>query len=905
MLSSGSDRAAATSVVVANSPPRHLGAGVDLRPAPVLERDAAFDTLGWRWKQTMAGHGGLVFLSGEAGAGRTTVAYEFRRRIAGRARMLVAVSDGALTRRGWGPVTDLADALGVPAVPDDLGSGLAMSFRRLRMALGRAPTLLLLEDVHWADAATLDLVRFLARGLDGLPVLVLATFRDDEVTAGHPLAALLGDLVSTPTVTRLQLPLLSAAAVAQLAIAHGGGVDVDALYESTGGNPFLVTEVLAAGSVSTPRSVRHAMVARAARLSTAARRVLDAAAVVGPTAEIGLLLDTSGQPAAALDECVAGGVLLDVGTSVAFQHDVIRRAVLEGISPARRAELHQQVLAHLVGAGSTDHRRLAGHAVGGGNAASVAAFAPRAAAAAARLGSHRQAAEHLRTALGVEHAMTTAERADVLERLSYEYHLTSAPLEAFEARQQAVALREAAGDLSRVGAGQRWLARLSWSLGRSAEAQRYAAAAVDTLEPLGASADLAMAYSTLSQLRMLRGRPEEALDWGHRARATALEVGDQEAEAHALNNIGTALLRRGDLDEGRRRLDQSLAISLRHDLPEHAARAWSNIGALQAAKRMLPEAVRTLHDGIAYCDQRDLVSASLCMRSWLCGVLLEHGDVEPARRLSDEVLRHPQLSVLTRTPALITLGTARVRRGEETGAARLAEALELARGTNEPLLLLPVTLLQAEAAWTAGRADEIVGLTDQVWARYAASWEPWVLAELAWWRRLGGADEPVPFELPEPFALMRSGRRREASAAWSALGRPFWAALALMDGGAADTSEAVATMLRLDAAGSAQAVRRDLARRGRPVPRGPRPAARSNAAGLTARELQILGYLVEGLSDAELAARLTLSQRTVSHHVSAVLRKLGVPSRSRAAAAAAAILGDLTPTVREELPARP
>jgi DNA-binding NarL/FixJ family response regulator len=141
---------------------------------------------------------------------------------------------------------------------------------------------------------------------------------------------------------------------------------------------------------------------------------------------------------------------------------------------------------------------------------------------------------------------------------------------------------------------------------------------------------------------------------------------------------------------------------------------------------------------------------------------------------------------------------------------------------------------------------------------------------------------------------MRDGRVREASAAWTAIGRPFWAAMALAAGEPADTAEAVAMLLRIDAPASAQAVRRDLALRGLPVPRGPRSAARANAAGLTARQLEVLRLLVDGLSDAEIAARLTLSERTVGHHVSAVLHKLGVPSRSRAAAAGAPILAALT-----------
>jgi DNA-binding CsgD family transcriptional regulator/tetratricopeptide (TPR) repeat protein len=476
--------------------------------------------------------------------------------------------------------------------------------------------------------------------------------------------------------------------------------------------------------------------------------------------------------------------------------------------------------------------------------------------------------------------MSPAVRAQLLERLSYECYLTGEPLEAFETRLAAVALHEAAGDTRALGGGQRWLSRLAWFLGRSVDAEQYALAAVATLEPLGRGANLAMAYSNVSHLRMMGGTPEETLAWGQRALDEAHAVGDREIEAHALNNMGTALLRRGALVEGRSRLDQSLDIALADGLEEHAARAYVNIGALQTAKRELAEAEQTFRTGLAYCSERDLDTTGVYIQGWLAGVLIERGETDAAVRLADGVLGRPHLSVVSRIPALLVTGLAGVRRGDPETAALLARVHELAEGTAEPQRLLPEALLQAEAAWTAGRVHDIVPVTDTVWRHLAGAWEPWIVAELAWWRALAGAEDELGFELPAPFALMRAGRAREASTAWAQLGRPFWAALALAGGQPPDTSEAVAALLRLGATASAQAVRRDLAQRGLPVPRGPRSTGRPNVAGLTARELEVLGYLVEGLSDADIAARLTLSERTVGHHVSAILRKLGVPSRS-------------------------
>jgi DNA-binding CsgD family transcriptional regulator/tetratricopeptide (TPR) repeat protein len=858
------------------------------RAGRLLERDAELTALRSFWTDALGGRGRLVFLGGEAGAGKTSVALEFGRQVAARARFLVGYCDGGTAPRALGPLVDVAEPLGVREELDAPGVRRVSLFPRVRVALGRAPTVLLLEDVHWADEATLALVRYLARRMNGLPLLVVATFRDDEVSATHPLAILMGDLATAASVVRMQLPLLTVAAVGELARASGRTVDVEALHASTDGNPFFVTEVLAAGTDRLPTTVRDAVSSRASRLSDPARRVLDAAAVIGTAAEIGLLLDAADQGADALDECVRGGVLLDQGASVAFRHDLARQAILDAVPPATRVALHRRVLAQLVASASRDHRRLVHHAVACGDAAAVLVHAPRAADQAARLGSHRGAAEHLRTALRYGDTLSSAARADLLERLSYECYVTSELVEAVESRRAAVTLREALGDRRGVGVGQRWLSRYSWYFGVHGEAQRLAEAAVDNLEPFGSGAELAMAYSNLSQLQMLSGLTGGALLWGRRALDEARAVGDREVEAHALNNMGSAQLLRGDLVEGLALLGRSLDIALVDDLEEHATRAWINIGTLQFSKRMLREAERTLRTGIGYCAERDLISDVVYLQSRLAQVRLEQGATEEAVHLADDTLRRPQASAVSRVAALLARATVAVRTGGPDSEAQLTELQDLARRTAEPQRMLPVALLLAEAAWTAGRSTDIVPLTDEVWTAYR-SWEPWVLAELAWWRRLGGAHDDFAFELPAPFALMRDGHVREASTAWAAIGRPFWAALALTSGEPADAAESVAALLRLGAPASAQAVRRDLAALGRRVPRGPRSAARENSAGLTARELDVLGLLVEGLSDAEIAVRLTLSRRTVGHHVSAVLHKLDVPSRSRAAAAGAVL----------------
>jgi DNA-binding CsgD family transcriptional regulator len=162
------------------------------------------------------------------------------------------------------------------------------------------------------------------------------------------------------------------------------------------------------------------------------------------------------------------------------------------------------------------------------------------------------------------------------------------------------------------------------------------------------------------------------------------------------------------------------------------------------------------------------------------------------------------------------------------------------------------------------------------------------VGELAWWRFVAGERSPVPVGVAEPFALMLGDHAQEAAAAWAAIGSPWWEALALARSAElSDTRRALTILDELGAVATARAVIRDLRLRGLPVPRGPRSATRDNPAGLTERELEVLQLLTLGLSNAEVAQRLTLSEKTVGHHVSAVLRKLGARSRSRAVAIAA------------------
>jgi len=848
----------------------------------LIEREDFLASLEGLLGEAQGGSGRLVFLGGEAGVGKTTLA-----------AALIDAADAQVVRRGCCDNVTMAEVLGplVDALPEvaemldgEAGVSRLRLFRHVRDILSEPPTLLVLEDVHWADEATLEVLRFVGRRLGGTRLMILATFRSEEVGSDHPLTVVLGDLAALPGVIRMQLPALTLTGVRQLLDRTGSALDAGEVYQRTGGNPFYVTEVLAAGSERVPATVRDAVLARVSRLSRAGREVLDAAAVLGRRIEINLLVGVSGQSLAAVDECLRRGALVADNDALSFRHELTRLAVDQSLSPGLRAGLHARALAQLTAWESGDDRRLAHHAAGCGDRAAVLRHAPLAAARAARLGAHREAADQFKLALRY-HDIPDRRRATLLEQLSYELYLTDQLENSRDSRLQALEIHELEKDVLSIGMSQRWLSRLSWFLAHNADSERYAAAAVATLQSLEPGRELAMAYSNLAQLRMLADDATEAVRWGTKAIELARRLGDREAETHALNNVGTALSNSGDVIEGRVRLTQSLDLALADDRHEHVARAYTNLGSTAVSNRLFSYADGQLRSGITYCTDRDLDSWRLYMGAWLARSLAEQGQYAAAEQWLADPVRHPDIAPVTRVAVLAVAGVLAARRGDATSA--LDEALPLAIHTGESQRLVPVAAARAEAAWIAGRRADIVADIDRAWPAAIAHPQTWDLGELGWWLQLAGDRRQIRTPLAPPFALMQAGKHRAAADEWRALGCPLWSAYALAF--SPETRDVQECMKILDGLGVPavhRAVLRDRRARGLAVPRGPRATSRGNPSGLTAREIEVLGLLTDGLSYAEVAERLFLSERTVGHHVSAVLRKLGEPTRSRAVAAA-------------------
>lgn len=860
--------------------------GMDL-----LERERFLGDLATLLGDVAARGGRTAVVSGEAGIGKTALVERFTERHRNRARVLWGGCDALFTPRTLGPLRDIAQQTEGPLrdlLDRDAPRTTIFSAFLTELQRPSPPTIAVFEDVHWADEATLDFVKFLGRRIHRTHTLLILTCRDDELGPRHPLRTVLGDLPSTAA-TRLHLPPLSVAAVARLA--RAAGRSAEGLHAATSGNPFFVTEVLASGESGVPPTVRDAVLARAARLSPAARDLVDLAAVIPTKVERWLLDDTLAPTSTVFDECIEAGMLTgDEGTgTLSFRHELARRALEDALPPGLRQALHARVLRVLENrpAASVDVARLVHHASHADYGASVLRFAPMAARQASTLGAHRQAAAHYETALRHASALDAEGRAVLLEGRSYECYLTGQLEAALGARETALLIWTQLAHKEREGDTLRWLSRLCSQLARNSEAERHASHAIEVLEGVPPGSELAMAYSNRAQLHMLANENTEAVRWGMRAIELARALNDHETLVHALTNVGTAEYSTGD-ERGRAKLEESLRLALEHAFEEHTARAFGNLATESARQRDFGRAARYLSDGIAYCTtDRDLDPYAASMRSTGARVSLDKGLWAEAVHQATAVLDTPGLFPIGRLKALTVLGVARVRQGEPGASALLYQARDLAKGTGELQRIAPVAAALAEAAWL--RADLERTLTEARDAFELASGKshPWFLGELAFWMWRGRGLHKPPPGIATPFGVQIAGDWRAAAELWERIGCPYERAMALLDGDEEAQRTALAIFERLGAAPAAEIVRRRLRMLGaRGVPRGPRSTTKSNPGGLTTRELEILGLLVEGMSTPKIAKRLFVSPKTIDNHVSTLLAKLDVHSRAEAVAAA-------------------
>jgi DNA-binding CsgD family transcriptional regulator len=852
----------------------------------LLERDTELAALTTALTDAADRQGSVVLIAGEPGIGKSTLVTAATSSVDD-VRVLLGACDDFLTTRALGPLRDVARTTRGPlaeaVASTDTGAVLDAVLAELDNPL--RPTVLILEDLHWADEATLDVVRYVGRRIADLPATMWLTYRDSEVGPQHPLSGVLGAL-PVSAVRRLQLPPLTMDAVRRMT--EGRDLDPNAVMAATGGNPFFVTELAEAGSTQAlPASVADAVTARVAQFDEPTRRALGLLSVMPGVIEHGAL-------AAVLPDLTVlyaperAGLLVTTVAGLRFRHELARQAIASALTSTQRLLYHREVLDRLLGLAEVDRTRLLHHAIEVGDDAVLVAHGPAAATEAFRADAHRQAVEIQSQLLRRADMLDAAVRAELLEQ----HVATLTSLHRFDGAEaraaEAVALRAELGDPVAEGRALLLQSRAHWSNNHAEDARSAATAARDLIVGAGdpeAEAELAV----VDAFHALLFRPGfDAVRAAEQSLVAAEQVGRDDLRSLALNYRGCARAT-ANMDGVEDDLEAAVAVGVRSGNFDVTGRAHLNLVRTYVMRRPDIDVRAKVERALAFMDDHDFASYRYYLTAHFGGYLLDGGEWDEAEELFSHLVRDVEHGGVFEAPARTGLARIALRRGDDDADRLVEQAWEVADRSRAPQYLAAARAMRIEHAWLADDAATVASFAEQVASSDAPA--PYV-AESLQYLRWAGMDVVVPERCPEPWASGLLGDWLRAAAGWHARRQPYEQALSRASSGNED--ELLAALMILDGLGAVPAARlvrqqlRDLGVRS--VPRGPRTSTRENPAGLTDRQLDVLSLLAEGLTNADIADRLVVSVRTVDHHVSAVLQKLGVDSRQEAAAQALDVL---------------
>jgi DNA-binding CsgD family transcriptional regulator len=841
-------------------------------------RDEELGELRARADDARAGRGAMLMVCGESGAGKTSLVESFVEGWVRDERVLWGVCDPLPTPRPLGPIHDLEHRL-APATRDMLRRCdqpydiFAAVFDDLRTA----PSVLVLDDLHWADQGTIDLLRFVLRRVSQTQSLVIGTVRDDELGLGHPIRVLLGDVARSARADSLTMPPLNVQAVTALVAERP--VDPTWLHEVTAGNAFFVCEMLDHDGDDLPTTVRDAVLARTSGLDSAAWDLLHLL-TCSPGAIPDHLLVDLGVTLPASRALTAAGLIHRSSRGVAFRHDLCRLAIRSVIPPGAEPRLHRRLMEAYEATAHADPAVLTHHALGANDLETLRRAALDAGTAAARSGAHTQAAEFFTIALDSGSASTPRQEAELLELLAGEFYLIDRLADAITACRRAMRIRCELGEAAAVSADHQSLAVYEWYNANREIAQDHAAEAMTVLDAASDDAaqlvQLGHAFAMQAYLAVQASDLDHARHLAAQAREITYRTGDSDLNVRVslIENYGVLLA--GDMS-GREKIVSILEGGPKN-VDELYSSGWSNLTYLDVEQRRLDIAADLLDVSIPLMHEHDL---PIC-RVWQTGararLQLLVGEWDEATADADVVLNSPS-APLARTWPLVIRALVALRRGGG-GRNAIDDAWTLARRFGEPMRTLPAAAAIAEFAWTTGVADDRIALCGKILIEGPVTGLEWSRGDLAvWLRRLGQTVDVVG--VAEPYRLLLDGAHEAAADEFHRLSMPYDAALALVDSGdPALARRALDVLDRLGADAVAAKVRRDLRSQGvSAVPARRRSSTLTNPVGLTARQVEVLRLLDDGLTNAELAERLYLSVKTVDHHVSAILTKLDVAKR--------------------------
>ena len=851
----------------------------------LVERDAFLSLLQARGTAVAAGEGHCVFVSGEAGIGKTSLVKAFCRILPKTFNVYQGTCDALFTPRPLAPLYDVLSQRHSQLLKTSTGmeerTALFAGFFQ-ELSDQEKPIIIVFEDIHWADEATLDFIKFFARRITQLHCLFLLTYRDTEIDAAHPLRNVLGQLPAG-SFTRIQLPALSEYAVEKMAVEKGlNGQDV---YNITAGNPFYVTEILAGYSTGIPENIKDAILSVYNRQTEKTKEIWELLSVIPAGIHVKYIekWDPSHMPG--IDRSLESKMLILEKGQLFFKHELYRRTIETSLSPLKRLALNKKMLdlfrEDFEKAGEIE--RIIHHAKNANEYDLVVHYAPIAGERAASLGAHREACRLYLSAIEYYQETNKDLLLELYEPYAYECYLTNRISEAIIYTTRAMHIWKEKKDIEKTGNSLRLLSRLWWFAGNRKNASAYATQAVETLDDQPASPAKAMACSNMSQLYMLSKESAKSIHWGEKAIEMARKLDNNEILSHALNNVGTVQMTdTGTRQKGIELLGQSLNIALSNGLHEHAARAYTNLCSNGIASKDYAFSKKILNEGIHYCQEHDLDSWSFYMLSWKARLLLETGQWKEACSIAENMLKNEGHPAVIRISVLAVMATLKMRKGDMDTIPLLEEATAMAFEAMELQRIVPALVACLEYEWISGQQfvaqssiDTTVGLITQSDDFIEAS-------EFAFWLYKARQQE-IPLKKIYTGYEYGSESTLKAATLWKEAGCPYQCALALFGGNDENKREAIGMVLELGATAVYEKMKMEMRGEGiKNIPRGARKTTRANAASLTGRELDILQLLKEGLQNKEIASRLFISAKTVDHHISSIFFKLDVNTRSKA-----------------------
>ncbi|HTF29178.1 MAG TPA: AAA family ATPase [Flavitalea sp.] len=850
----------------------------------LIEREGFMDSLQEYFDNIAEGEGHCILLSGEAGIGKTALVKAFCRKQANECSIYQGACDALFTPRPLAPLYDVLwqvnkDRWPVPPTNEERSTLFANFFQELRTKKGKL--LIVFEDIHWADEATLDFIKFFSRRIDQLPCLFILTYRDSEIYSKHPLRNVLGQL-PPDSFTKMVLTPLSKRSVVEMATQKGySGEDV---YSISGGNPFYVNEILASYSPGVPDNIKDSILSVYERQHEGTKNAWQIWSVMPE----GLEADRIPKLKSSWDtnHCFAINVLIVQNDKVVFKHELYRRTIEESLTPLKRIDLNKMVLEIFLDSFEEkgEVERILHYAKNANEKKLVVKYAPEAAGKAASIGAHKEAAKLFRTAIEYFEGNDTNQLAKLYEAYAYECYLSNQIKEAIAFTGKVLNLWKEKTDLEKISASMRFLSSLWWFDGNRKNAVDFARQAIELLKNQPHSPSKAMALSNMSQLKMLSDEPAECILFGEKAIKMAEELGNAETLSHALNNLGTVQMFSPTSEQkGRTMVQESLEIALQNSYPEHAARAYTNLGTTSVRIKNYHLARKAFNEGTRYCEEHGLNSWTNYMSSWIARLNLETGNWAMARSIADNLLRNENQLAVIKITVLIVLAKTIMRQGEKDAFPFLLEAKAQAFETMELQRIIPSMVALLEYEWLSGKT---VVQKDDIEQTFELMNEAGIDTErnefMFWMAKAGRKLAPVKV-IDEAYNTSSAAKVLKAAAIWEGQGCPYEQALVLFEGKDEDKRRAIAMIQELGATAVYEKMKQDMRNLGiKNIPRGIRQSTRSNAAFLTGREMDVLQLLKEELQNKEIAAQLYISAKTVDHHISSILFKLDANSRSKA-----------------------